>query len=781
MKPDWAATLYRFLARRRILLAAAVMAVLAWSGLTTTGLRLDKSLKALLPDSSDTLRQSLELLDLAPFSRIMLIQLTAEEAAAAPRLAGAADELVRGLDPNLVRPIETAEMPDIKQIMALLPALCDEACLARLRRAAESPALAEALSAIKTDLAGAGGLQDFFWRIDPLGLRAEVFGKFPRHQGWPLSDPLIGYPVTADGRHLLMILKPLVSLNDTEGALALMEDIRALTAKLPQGVSAQVAGGQRHTAANAASIERDLALTLSLAMLLILAIYLFLVRSPGALWLFLTPAVAVMVAAAGLSLAFDQVSGLALGFGAAVLGIAEDYAVHVHYALRRSEDKARALNLVARPLLMSTILCMAGFGVLLFSAIPAIRQLAFFSALAIAVGYFWALVVLPHCPAMDRPRETALARPRAVPFRPRRLLVRPLFLALVGLTLLMMHLMPLRSSVRDLGLADPDIIRDQNSIEANWKLEGGRRVYLVRGQAAGDGSQALELSGRLAGALNAQVPGSASSLAGLLPPAAGQSANLAGWRTFQAGQGREVQGRLNRAAEAAGFAPGAFAPFFDWFLTEGREIGPDDLNRAGLGPLVENFLVDGPHQSRLALVLAEARAPEPPPDFEGRVFQLSAAEMEASLSRALAGEKRLLPYCVLICLGLLIWAFRDLDRALMAFIPALGGLAAVLTLQLALGRPLGLAEAAALPLVICLGADYGIVVVNELTENADLGAPKAIFVSGLSTIAGIGILILASHPVLHALGKTVFIGLAAAMPASILLLPKLYSREAGQA
>lgn len=86
-------------------------------------------------------------------------------------------------------------------------------------------------------------------------------------------------------------------------------------------------------------------------------------------------------------------------------------------------------------------------------------------------------------------------------------------------------------------------------------------------------------------------------------------------------------------------------------------------------------------------------------------------------------------------------------------------------------------EAAALPLVICLGADYGIVVVSELTGKADLGAPKAIFVSGLSTIAGIGILILANHPVLHALGKTVFIGLAAAMPASILLLPQMYSTE----
>ena len=773
---SWAANLYRFLARRRILLAAAVLAGLGLSFLATMNLELDKSLQALMPDSSASLQRSVELLDLAPFSRVMLIQLTADKAETSPQLAAAADLLVDGLDPELARQVETAEMPDLGRIMALLPALCDEACLNRLGQAVTRPRMDEALSAIKNDLAGPGGLQDFFWRLDPLALRGEVFSKFPGHQGWPLADPLIGYPVSPDGRHLLIIIKPLVSMNDTDGALALMDNLNHPAGRLPPGISAQIVGAQRHTAANAASIERDLTLTLSLAMLLILAIYLFLVRSLGAVWLFLTPAVAVMAAAAGLTVVFSKVSGLALGFGAAVLGIAEDYAVHVHYALRRSVTKEEALTHVSRPLLMSTLLCAAGFGVLLFSSVPAIRQLAFFSALAIAVGYFWAIVVLPHCPAMDRPRETAFKKDRAVPLKPRPSRIWPVFLALAGLSVLLMNLMPLKTSIRDLGLADPGIIKDQRAVEDNWQLDGGRRLFLAEGRSP---AEALALAGELTDALNLSTPGSASSLAGLIPAEDVQRANLDRWNKFIAAHGRETADRLAEEGRKQGFAPRAFEPFTDWFLAEAVDLNPQRLAQAGLGALTENFMAekDGRH---FALVVAERRAPEPPPGFDGdgRVFQLSAAEMEKSLSGSLADEKKLLPFCIFICLGLLTWAFRDASRAILAFIPALCGLAAVLTLQLALGRPLGLVEAAALPLVICLGADYGIVVVSELAENADLGAPKAIFVSGLSTIAGIGILILADHPVLHALGRTVFIGLLAAMPASILLLPRMYS-EAG--
>ena len=769
---NWAADLYAFLAGRRLILVLPVLAVMFLALWQTLHLKLDQSLQALWPEAS---AQGLEadLLDLAPFSKLMLIQLTAEKAESRHLLAGAADELAAGLDPQLFQVLDLgAQALDPAALMALLPALCADDCRAELRAEIEAGTAARKLMQLKDDLAGPAGLNDFFWRADPFNWRAEVFRHFPRLQGWPLVDPLVGYPLSQDGRHLLLIVEPLLSMNDTAGSIEAMDNIEKQVQTLPAGLSAQVVGAHRHTAANARAIEGDLALTLSLAFLLILAIYVFLVRSLGAFWLFLTPAVAVLLATAALTLVFPKVSGLALGFGAAVLGIAEDYAVHVHFALRKARQKTGALRHVARPLLMSAILCAAGFGVLLFSSIPAIRQLAFFSGAAIVVGYLWAIVVLPHCPAMDRPREYAERTekkgndPEAIGLKkgPAALV----FTALAGLCLILLALTPFNASIREMGLAKSDLRKDQESVEANWRMDGGRKVFLAEGR---DQEEALKLAAEVETALRAASPAAASSLAGLIPPREIQQTNLAGWRDFQAAWGGKISAALAES-EALGYSAEAFRPFYGWFSAEPEPISPARLSSAGLGLMAEGFLAEknGRHY---ALVLAEGGSPDLPAEYAGRVFQLSAAAIEKSLSLTLGGEKSLLPFCVLICLAILVYAFKSLRLALLAFIPALGGLAAVLLTQLVLGRPLGLVEAAALPLVICLSADYGIVVVSELREEADLGAPKAIFVSGLSTIAGIGILILADHPVLHGLGRTVFVGLLAAMPISILLLPKI--------
>ncbi|MDR1921820.1 MAG: MMPL family transporter, partial [Candidatus Adiutrix sp.] len=582
--------LYVFFARRRLFLALLTLAFLAASLGLALDMKPDKSLTALIPDSSAHLRESAALLDMAPFARVMLVQLTAERPAAEPWLAEAADRLADGLEPGLLTPVGRGRgWPELPDLMAIIPALCDRACLSRLTEAAKPERLEAALAGLKNDLAGLGGLTSLFWRVDPLGLRGEIFSRLPQSQGFPAPDPAIGYPLTPDGRRLLLILKPRVSMNDAEGAKKIMAELERLTAELPAGISAQVAGAHRHTAANALAIERDLTLTMTLAMVLILAIYLFLVRSPGALWLFLTPAAAVLAAAAGLRLIFPAASGLALGFGAAVLGIAEDYAVHVHFALRRAPDKSAALALTARPLMMSVVLCAAGFGVLMFSSIPAIRQLALFSALALAAGYVWAMLVLPHCPGMDRPREsgappkTGRAAAEKSRFGPR--LVLPLSLFLAAAAGLMAANLPGGLSVRDLGLSDAALLADQRSIEAVWRMDGGRRVFLAGGATE---EEALALAAETEAALNLGGEArSAVSLAALLPPLDEQRRNIAAWNAFLAERGPLVRESLAEAARRAGFAEGAFEPFGRWFFAPPPYLSSAGLKKAGL-----DFLTD---------------------------------------------------------------------------------------------------------------------------------------------------------------------------------------------
>jgi uncharacterized protein len=92
----------------------------------------------------------------------------------------------------------------------------------------------------------------------------------------------------------------------------------------------------------------------------------------------------------------------------------------------------------------------------------------------------------------------------------------------------------------------------------------------------------------------------------------------------------------------------------------------------------------------------------------------------------------------------------------------------------AIGLDFTLLNVMATILVIGLGVDYGIFMVCRLTEGYDHATDRAVLVSGLTTIAGFGALILARHPALHSIGVTVLLGIGAAIPAALLVIPAFH-------
>jgi predicted RND superfamily exporter protein len=125
---------------------------------------------------------------------------------------------------------------------------------------------------------------------------------------------------------------------------------------------------------------------------------------------------------------------------------------------------------------------------------------------------------------------------------------------------------------------------------------------------------------------------------------------------------------------------------------------------------------------------------------------------------------------------LLCLFFRKAGFALLAMVPLLSGLVGVLLMLRFSGGAFNLFNVAALPLVIGLGADYGIFMVCKLRSAHDHGTSQAVLVSGLTTVAGFGALVMARHPSLHTLGLTVLVGVGVAIPVALLLVPALYRR-----
>ena len=115
---------------------------------------------------------------------------------------------------------------------------------------------------------------------------------------------------------------------------------------------------------------------------------------------------------------------------------------------------------------------------------------------------------------------------------------------------------------------------------------------------------------------------------------------------------------------------------------------------------------------------------------------------------------------LLAVLALLIARYRNARSVIAAFGPAL--LAAMVTVSGLhfLGHPLDLISLTALLMVVSMGVDYGVFLVDADQQGPEhaRAALLSVAMAALSTILGFGLLALSDHPMLAAIGTTAWIG-----------------------
>jgi hopanoid biosynthesis associated RND transporter like protein HpnN len=127
---------------------------------------------------------------------------------------------------------------------------------------------------------------------------------------------------------------------------------------------------------------------------------------------------------------------------------------------------------------------------------------------------------------------------------------------------------------------------------------------------------------------------------------------------------------------------------------------------------------------------------------------------------------------------LILVHFRNLSSVLLALLPVAIGSVWLGGLMGFFGIPFNPANIMTLPLVIGIGVTNGIHILNRFAEEQTPGilarsTGKAVFVSGLTTIAGFGSLMLAKHRGIESLGQVMAIGVTMCMIAALTSLPAL--------
>ncbi|CAN4279206.1 MMPL family transporter [Pseudoxanthomonas sp. LjRoot125] len=595
------------------------------------------------------------------------------------------------------------------------------------------------------------------WRSDPLGLWPQWWQAQAAASGMTLDgDGLL----QAEDRHwavLQFTLRDSAFKLDGERRLQdLLDGASAAATAAAPGLHVLKAGVPLHAESAAVQANREVN-TIgwgSLAAVLLLVWLAFRSLRPlllVALSLLVGCAVALTVTV----LVFGKIHLLTLIFGASLVGVAEDYGIH-WFASRQGEPKARRWSLLRHLLpglwlaLLTSAMAYLALGLAPF---PGLRQMALFSVVGLAAAFLTVIFAFPWLDGGEV-RATAFSRwlggtlagwPRLASRR------SGIVLAVIILVVTVPGLLRVQGNddLRSLQSSPPALIAQQRDVGRLLGMPSPAQFYLVQGRDAEQVLQREEqLVARLSEAEAKGLVGGHRALSDWLPSQQRQDADAALTRRVE----NEVLAKLS-AATGETLGRGAFAarPLdLDTFIASPAAL---PVRHLWLGPVGQGMAS--------VVMVNDLSRPDALATFAAQADGLDGVrwvDRTADISRLLQHYRRmmtgLLLAGVVVVFGVLALRYRW--QAWRVITPTL--LAGVLTVALLgwLGQPLQLFNVLALMLLLGMGIDYGIFLVEH---RGDASAWLAVCVGAASTWLSFGLLGLSATPALRAFGLTLLFGI----------------------
>ena len=479
---------------------------------------------------------------------------------------------------------------------------------------------------------------------------------------------------------------------------------------------------------------------------------------------------ALPLASAGLAglgavaMLFDGVHGITVAFGFTLLGVAQDYPIHLFSHQRAGVSpwaNARALWPTLATGVVSTCIAYLTFFV---SGVDGLKQLAVFTIAGLGTAALTTRFLLPGL--LDpSPRDTADSPRVARLWEWIARLPRPR-LSLAGLALAAVAVIAFAPGAfwqNDLGKLTP-VPADALARDAVLRSElGAPDVRYVMTLEAGDTETVLRHAERLRPALDRLVADGAIAAYDIatryLPSAASQRARQG--RLPDAGA---LLGSLDTALRDSPFRTDAFAPFAaDVASARGaRPLAFADLKGTPLETVVSGLLIEGAGHSTALVSLSGLDDPA----AVARVAAVNGAQLldlkQASESLVVAYRQRVLGALGIaaLLLAATVWiALRAPRRVLRVLAPMALTTLVILAVLRAFGVELTLFHLVALILAAGLGLDYALFFEHAgNSRDEQLRALHAMVVCSLVTLLVFALLAWSSIPVLRAIGMTVTIG-----------------------
>ncbi len=782
--------IYETLEKSRFRIIGLALLLLLFLAIGIGRLKIDKSISTFFPETDA--ETEFAMTHISTMERVVI----AVDSGDFETLTNAAEEIAQALREKLADKVKISLYYDDEVVNATseyvythLSQLLTEDDYEQINARLTLDSIEDRIKNIKQLLLSPGGsaISDFVGR-DPLMFGMPILNKVANSTSQSSSITITdGYMTNRDGTKLLMF------------ADLLNEDYNDIFCRAIKDVTDSVSseykvtcwgyGAPLVTKENSDRVNSDEKITMSIALTAIVILFLLVFRSVYSVVVLMLPVIfGATTAIATFGLWGRPLSIMSTGGGAAVLGIALGYSIHMLTHAQHTSDVKKLIAEMARPMTIGSLTTVGAFVALLFTKSRVLQDLGLLASVALIATLLFCLIFLPHMIKISGGKKTyamdVLNKFASYDFSRHTSLI----IAIVAVfAVCFFHFTDVRFN-NDMSVlnysGDTHLKESQTVISEILGIDPDSETaqFILVTESADSLPEMLDRACKVATSVGATEVQSISNY--LLPTEKQRTIGAKEWGRINS-HADEIKQMVESVAEKNGFKKDAFADFFKLIHTPPTLSAPSfeelhampllaDMITIAEGKALVPINISTPRERRDAII-----------NCVGNISGVAVTDMgyyASKMSENMVDDFNylLMISSIIVSLGLIL-SYKRAELFLMTITPMAVSWVIILGLMAIFDVEFNVVNIILSTFIFGVGDDYSIFIMDGLqqkyrTGKNDIlsGHKTAIVLSALVAIIGLGAQTFGKHPAVHSLGLISIFGLTAVIITSLVVQPVLF-------
>ena len=633
---------------------------------------------------------------------------------------------------------------------------------------------------------------------DPLGISFIALKKLQELQYDKNFELYDGHVITKDQKTLLIFITPAWPPNNTAQNAPLLQGIDriidSLSSTVYKNTTATYFGAAAAYVGNALQLRKDTLVTQGLTVVILIVFLGIYFRKKTAPFIILIPVLfGSLFALSAIYFINGSISVIALGTGSVVLGIAVNYSLHLFNHYRHTKSIEQVIKDLALPLTVGSFTTIGGFLCLEFAESDILKDLGLFSAFSLIGASLCSLIFLPQFIASKK--EQKQHKIILLSWIDKFAAYNPEYNKFIVIGILMLTGV-FAYTAGDVSF-ESDLLRmnymPDKLKQAEAKLNkinefSLQSVYLVT--EGKDLNEALVNNEKLVAKIEQlkerNIVKKYSGISSFIISDSLQRARIRAWSAYWTPEKKQqLLTTLRKEGLALGYKTSAFDSFSQLLDTD-FQLADEGATARIRKTFLDDFITEKPGRSTIVTLVKCAQ------ENKATIYKTFENDPNSTVidKQYLTAKfveiinydfTRIAVMSSLLVFFVLLLTYGRIELTLVSFIPMFIGWIWILGIMGILGIQFNIINIIISALIFGLGDDYSLYIMDGLLQEYKTGKKNlssfksSIFLSAITTIAGLGVLIFAKHPALRSIALISIIGISCVVLMAQILIPFLFN------